>query len=166
MTHFVGDGRHVRIPHNWTACHYESDPFTGPDTTSTISVPEGESGLRLRVYDFSEAETEISLELRHEGTGVTVFERTSQPPHGPSVSANVAVCTGTYRLVAATDRDSETATVTLSSFEDPSRDGLCVYHGPDGTLTIVEVGTTGELAPPVGVCTERRIDQDTREESQ
>lgn len=161
VTHFVGEGRHVRVPHNWTACSYEAAPYTGPDPAPTLSVPEGESGLRLRVYDFGGGETPIPIELRHRGTGDVVLDRTADPPYGPAVYANVAVRTGPYRLVAGTGDGRTAATFDLAAFDDPDRNGVCVYRGPGGTITITTVATAGVLAPPTGVCTERYAGADT-----
>lgn len=151
VTHYVGDGRHVRVPDNWTSCNVRDDPYRSPDAAENVSVPEDEPGATFRVYDFGGGDT-VDATLTHLGSDETVLAETYEPPHGPAVQSNVTVRRGNYRLVASADDARTSREFSITGRDDPAWNGICVYLGPDGDLRIVEVATSGDLAVPESNC--------------
>lgn len=155
VTHYVGDGEHVRIPHNWIVCAVREEPYRADDPSENVAVPEGEAGAEFRVYDFEEGRHEIDVTLTHAGADEEILSETYEPRYGPAVQTNVAVRTGAYRLEVASGGERTVRAFTLYGRDDPSWNGVCVYRAPDGALDATVVATEGELAVPRTRCYER-----------
>lgn len=158
VTHYVGDSRHVRIPHNWFVCHTRDNPYRAADTDMDISLPAEKPGLTFRVYLFDDTEDVADVSLTYLDADEQVLQETYTPNVGPAVQSNVTVATGEYRFVVETTDERAVHEFSLSGHGDAVWNGLCVYVGPDG-LHIVEVSTEGELAVPEGTCYEHRASE-------
>lgn len=150
VTHYVGDGRHARVPHNWFVCHVRDEPYRASDPDTNISIPADELGMTVRVYSFKE-DVSADVTLTYLGPDERVLEKTYSPNGGPAVQSNVTVATGDYRLVAETDGERTVQEFSLTGRDDPAWNGVCVYVGPDD-LHVVEVATEGDLSVPESTC--------------
>lgn len=157
VTHFVGDGRHVRVPYNWFACHVREDPYA-PDPGRTLTLPDDEPGLTFHVYPFRGPDSTADVTLTDLTAGERVLEKTYSPNVGPAVQSNVSVATGEYELAVETDDGRRTHEFSLAGPGDGPWNRLCVYVGPDDTR-VVDVRTEGDLAVPAGTCFDRRDDR-------
>lgn len=155
VTHFVGDGRHVRIPHNWFVCHVRNDPYQASIANKNLSIPADEPGMTFRVYSFHEDAT-ADVTLTYLDADEPILEKTYSPNVGPAVQSNVTVATGDYKLIAETDEEHTVHKFSLTDRDDAVWTGVCVYVGPD-SLHVVEVATDGNIAVPEGTCYEHRI---------
>lgn len=159
VTHYVGDGEHVRVPDNWIACDVRDEPYRSPDAAENVAVPEDDPGMTFRIYDFLGGRA-VDATLTHLGTGDEVLAETYEPPRGPSVQTNVTVRRGDYRLVASASDDRVAHEFSITSRDDPAWNGICVYLGPDADIHVVEVATSGDLAVPESGCFDRHGHQD------
>lgn len=158
VTHYVSNGHHARIPHNWFVCHARADPYRVPDTDKNISLSAEEPGLTFRVYLFADNEDEADVSLTYLDADEQVLQETYTPNVGPAVQSNVTVATGEYRLVVETADERAVHEFSVTGQDDAAWNGFCVYLGPDG-LHIVEITTDGELAVPEGTCYDHRTEE-------
>jgi len=162
VTHFVGDGRHVRVPSSWFVCHVREDPYA-PDPDRTLALPDDEPGLTFQVYPFRGADSSADVTLTDLTGNERVLEKTYSPNVGPAVQSNATVATGEYELAVGTGDDRRTHEFSLSGPDDGPWNRLCVYVGPDETR-IVDVTTEGDFAVPAGTCFDRRDDRPRTDE--
>lgn len=163
VTHFVGDGRHARIPHDWIACRVRDEPHRSPAESENVAGSEEEPGAQFRVCDFESGTHGIDVTLTHVGANEELLAETYEPPYGPAVQTNVTVRRGRYRLEAAAGDERAERALEIRGREDASWDGTCVYRGVDGSLAAVEVATENDLAVPETSCYERHRREADRE---
>lgn len=106
VTHYVGPDRHVAIPHNFYQCAGRDEPYASPRENGNATLDTDDDGhreetpLKIQLYNFHLDDPAVAVWLTHVGSGDRVLAETYSTDLSLTVVANLAVRTGTYRLVA------------------------------------------------------------------
>ena len=161
VTHYVGPERHVVVPYNFYRCAGRERPYAGRGTSENVTLDTDNDGYdetppaKIQLYDFHPAPHDVAMWLTHVPSGDRVLAETYSTDLPLTVVANLAVRTGTYRLV--TRLEDGTSASHEFKLTDPSAaawDGTCVYLTPQEDFRALTVGTAGELGVPDSLCHE------------
>ncbi|MFC4447971.1 hypothetical protein [Halorussus aquaticus] len=171
VTHYVGPDRHVTIPYNAYRCVGREEPYVSPRASENATLDTDDDGhreeapLKLQLYNFHPDDPAVAVWLTHVGSGDRVLAETYPTDLSLVVVANLAVRTGTYRLVARlADGTSVTREFDATGPSAPGWNGTCVYVTPQKDLRALVVEPEGELGIPTSRCHESLARLDTTTE--
>ena len=145
VTHFVGDGEHVRIPYNWYACKRSEGPYESDDPVENVDLDERERGARLNIYDFSGWKPTVEVTITHQNSGDVALEKSYDMSLALAVQPDVARRKGTYTVEVDVAGATASGEWEITSKNDPSWRGLCIYVSPSGEPAVLTVGTDGPI---------------------
>ncbi|NEU56105.1 hypothetical protein [Halorussus sp. MSC15.2] len=161
VTHYVGPDRHVAIPYNFYQCAGPEEPYVSSRATENATLDTDDDGyreaapLKIQLYDFHPDDPAVAVWLTHVGSGDRVLADTYSTDLLLTVVANLAVRTGTYRLVARlADGTSVTREFDAAGPSAPGWNGTCVYVTPQKDLRALVVEPEDGLGIPTSRCHE------------
>lgn len=161
VTHFVGDGEHVRIPFNAYSCKEFREPYAAGDPGENVALDDHELAARLNCYDFTGDEPTVDVRIIHAASGDRVLSESYDLSLPLSVQPNVTRRRGVYEIEATVDGVTAHGEWTVTDPEAASWTGLCVYVTPDGEPTVVTVGRNGPIQLPDSMCRPRETESES-----
>lgn len=159
VTHYVGPDRHVALPYNFYQCVGREEPYAGPRGAENVALDADGDGyregapLKVHLYDFHPDTHALAVWLTHVTSGDRVLSETYTTDPPLTVVANLAVRTGTYRLVARpADGTGVTHEFDVPGSSASTWDGTCVYLALRMDLRAVTVDSTEALGIPGSRC--------------
>lgn len=161
VTHYLGPDRHAVVPYNYYQCAGRDDPYAGPPADENVSLDTDGDGyseeapMKAHLYNFHPDTPAVAVWLTHVESGDRVLAETYETGLSLTVVSNLAVRTGTYRLVARLeDGTSATRELDATGPAAPAWNGTCVYVTPQGDLRTLVVESDDELGIPGSRCHE------------
>lgn len=160
VTHFVGDGEHVRVPYNWYACEASDEPYAGDGSSENVALDDRQRAARLNLYDLSGWEPTVDVTVTHRESGDVALERTYEPSLALTVQPDVTRRKGTYDVAVDVAGAVASGEWTVESPDDPTWTGLCAYVTPVGEPAVLTVGTDGPIELDDTACRVRPTETD------
>lgn len=161
VTHYVGPDRHVAVPYNAYQCAGREEPYAAVRDSENASLDADDDGhdeltpLKFQLYNFREDAPAVAVWLTHVGSGDRVLAETYEIGLPLTVVANLAVRTGSYRLVARlADGTGVSRTFDAANPSAPAWHGACLYLTPQRDLLAHVVKPREGLEVPDSLCHE------------